>query len=264
MTYAFVYFRMTFNGSPNLPTWCNFSEMVVDLANEISLCKDWDPSESRSPDQPVTPKPKRLNTSIPHVPAREMAAVIPALEAGKVDVFIDDLIDAFPTSPENLAQKPHVVPPEDACPQQSTTCWRQRTHPEASDPLDDETARRRIPSRATKFLGWLLDARRLLVSLPDDEYSAWTETIAKVIRVKGCTKGDLDTLEGQFTQPRRLCHTPSQTLPCPPSDSWKFKIKQESTYKVDRTCPSRSQPLDGATPLSKRGDLIEPSCNAKT
>ena len=39
-----------------------------------------------------------------------MAAVIPALEAGKVDIFIDDLIDTFPDSPENLAGMPHAVP----------------------------------------------------------------------------------------------------------------------------------------------------------
>ena len=84
---TFVYFRMTFGGSPSPPTWCNFSKMVVDLANEISLCKDWDLSEIRSPDQPVsTPKPKRLNASIPQAPAQEMAVVIPALETGKVDV----------------------------------------------------------------------------------------------------------------------------------------------------------------------------------
>ena len=52
-------------------------------------------------------------------------------------------------------------------------------------------------------LGWLLDTRRLLllVSLPSDKYSAWTETIAKVIKEKGCTKGDLDsTLEGQLNR----------------------------------------------------------------
>ena len=40
LAYAFVHFRMTFGRSPNPPTCCNFSEMVADLANEISLCTD--------------------------------------------------------------------------------------------------------------------------------------------------------------------------------------------------------------------------------
>ena len=55
------------------------------------------------------------------------------------------------------------------------------------------------PAEQQIVLGWLLDTCRLLVSLPDDKYSAWTERIAKVIREKGCTKGDLDTLEGQLS-----------------------------------------------------------------
>ena len=89
LAYTYVYFRMTFGGSPNPPTWCNFSEMVADLANEISMCQEWDPSKLKSPDQPVTPEPKRLDPSIPHAAAREMAVIVPPLEAGKVDVFID-------------------------------------------------------------------------------------------------------------------------------------------------------------------------------
>jgi hypothetical protein len=107
---AFVCFQMTSGGSPNPPTWCKFSEMVADLANKISLCKHWDPAQLWSPDQPETPEPKRMDPSAPHAPGREMAVFVPPLEAGKVDVFIDHLINAFPDSPENLAQQPRVVP----------------------------------------------------------------------------------------------------------------------------------------------------------
>ena len=39
-----------------------------------------------------------------------MVLIIPALDAGKVDVLIDNLIDFYPDSLENLARKPHVVP----------------------------------------------------------------------------------------------------------------------------------------------------------
>jgi hypothetical protein len=37
---AYLYNRLTFGGSPNPPTWCNFSEIVTDLANEIGQCPD--------------------------------------------------------------------------------------------------------------------------------------------------------------------------------------------------------------------------------
>jgi hypothetical protein len=55
--FAFVCWRLTFGGSPNPPTWCCFSEIVTDLANEISMCAEWDPATLKSPDQTVTPDP---------------------------------------------------------------------------------------------------------------------------------------------------------------------------------------------------------------
>ena len=197
LTFAYVYFRMTFGGSPNPPTWCNFSEMVADLANEMSMCQDWDPSQLRSPDQPVTPEPKRMDSTVPHAPAREMAVSVPPLEAGKVDVFIDDLIDVFPDSPENLARKPHAVP--------LAMHVTSRPHAGKLEPI----LRRAIlsmpkllaegsPAEQQIVLGWLLDARRLLVSLPDDKYSAWLSTLETIIEKKGCMKEDFDTLEGQL------------------------------------------------------------------
>ena len=197
LVYAFVYFRMTFGGSPNPPTWCNFSEMVADLANEISMCPDWDPRTLKSPSQPDTPEPKRLEASTPHAPAREMAVFVPPLEAGKVDVFIDDLIDTFPDSPENLARKPHVVP----------LAMHVTSRPHAGDL---EPTLRRVtlslikllaegaPAEQQIVLGWFLDARRLLVSLPDDKCSAWLLTVDQIIKNKGCSKEDFDSLEGQL------------------------------------------------------------------
>jgi hypothetical protein len=197
LAYAFVYFRLTFGGSPNPPTWCNFSEMVADLANEISMDPSWDPGKLRSPSQPDTPSPRRLEASIPHAPASEMAVFVPPLEAGKVDVFIDDLIDIFPDSPENLARKPHVVP--------LAMHVTSRPHAGALEPILRRVILSLIklqaegsPAEQQIVLGWLLDTRRLLVSLPDDKYSAWASMIENIIKNKGCLKEDFDTLEGQL------------------------------------------------------------------
>jgi hypothetical protein len=41
---AFLLLRLTFGGSPNPPTWCMFLELVMDLANEIGQCNEWDPA----------------------------------------------------------------------------------------------------------------------------------------------------------------------------------------------------------------------------
>ena len=171
--------------------------MVADLANEISLFKDWDPAEIRSPDQPVTPKPKRLDASIPNAPAREMTVIISALEAGKVDVFIDNLIDTFPDLPENLGRTPHADP--------LAMHVTSRPHAGDKEPILRQVILSMLkllaegsPAEQHIVLVRLLDTCRLLVSLPDDKNAAWTETIARIVREKRCTKGDLDTLEGQL------------------------------------------------------------------
>jgi hypothetical protein len=75
---AFVCWRLTFGGSPNPPTWCCFSEIVTDLANEISMCAEWDPATLKSPDQTVTPDPIRLGPEIPFAIALPMAVTIPS------------------------------------------------------------------------------------------------------------------------------------------------------------------------------------------
>ncbi|KAI2508556.1 hypothetical protein MHU86_5848 [Fragilaria crotonensis] len=108
---AFLSLRLTFGGSPNPPTWCMFSELVTDLANEIAQCDEWDPTEHRSPAQPSTPEPLRLPDHVPIVQARRMAINIPPTKAGgRVDGFIDDLINVFLDTPANCLRQPHIVP----------------------------------------------------------------------------------------------------------------------------------------------------------
>lgn len=40
--FAYIYSCLTFGGSPTPPIWCNFSEIITDLANEIGQCAEWD------------------------------------------------------------------------------------------------------------------------------------------------------------------------------------------------------------------------------
>jgi hypothetical protein len=62
---AYIALRLTFGGSPNPPTWCAFSEMVTDLANELLLCAEWDPRTLTSPAQVTTPIPRPFCDDVP-------------------------------------------------------------------------------------------------------------------------------------------------------------------------------------------------------
>lgn len=87
-----------------------FSEMVTDLANEISQCREWDPIELHSPMQPMAPPPHKLRDEIPISEGKAMAVEVPVSDAENVgNGFIDELINVFLDSPENCRCQPHVV-----------------------------------------------------------------------------------------------------------------------------------------------------------
>jgi hypothetical protein len=199
---AYLSLRLTFGGSPNPPTWCMFSELVTDLANEIGQCTEWDPETLRSPAQPGNPEPIRLPESIPIVRARRMAVVLPMSKAGgRVDGFIDDLINVFADTPENCRRQPHVVP----------LAMHVTSRPHAGD-AHEPIPRRPIlslpkliaegrPEEIQIVLGWRLDSRRLEISLPEDKYKAWAGDVRQLIRDGHCGAKELETLVG------RLNHT---------------------------------------------------------
>ena len=198
---GYIALRLTFGGSPNPPTWCTFSEIVTDLANEIGLCREWDPKELRSPAQPDTPIPVRLPKEIPIAKCRAMALLVPPTRGGKVDGFIDDLINVFLDTPENCARQPHVVP----------LAMHVTSRPHAGD--DDEPVPRRpilsqpkllaegSPAEVQIVLGWRIDTRRLEVALPDDKFDAWMVDIETAKSGARIGRKELEQLLG------RLNHT---------------------------------------------------------
>ena len=199
---AFLSLRLTFGGSPNPPTWCMFSELVTDLANEIAQCDEWDPAKHRSPAQPLTPEPLRLPAHVPIVQARRMAVSIPPTKAGgRVDGFIDDLINVFLDTPANCLRQPHIVP----------LAMHLTSRPHAGDE-HEPVPRRPIlsipkliaegrPEEVQIVLGWRINTRLLEISLPDDKYRAWVEDVRRLRAAGHCPTKELETLVG------RLNHT---------------------------------------------------------
>ena len=89
---AYISLRLTFGGSPCPPLWCSISELITDLANDILECKEWDPSSTHSPHHTKVPSPKLLMATEAFGKARPSDVNIPLRTCGKVDCFIDDLI----------------------------------------------------------------------------------------------------------------------------------------------------------------------------
>jgi hypothetical protein len=106
---AFLALRLTFGGSPNPPTWCMFSKMVTDLANELVLCPDWDAELLRNPDQEETPDLPPPRESPTLTAATPFVVSIPLSVTARVDGFIDNLIVIFLDTPDNRKRAPHAI-----------------------------------------------------------------------------------------------------------------------------------------------------------
>ena len=97
--------RLTFGGSSNASEFCNCSETVCDITNELLHCKDWDPSEIYSSIQSQIPStPLTLDSSIPFAESLPFAVDVPTETIGKADNFIDDLIVIILGDPGNISR----------------------------------------------------------------------------------------------------------------------------------------------------------------
>ncbi|KAI2504384.1 hypothetical protein MHU86_10063 [Fragilaria crotonensis] len=145
--------------------------------------------------------PQRENESVAIATGRRMAVEVPMPESGpvgRVDGFIDDLINVFLDTPENCRSQPHVVP----------LAIHVTSRPHAGD--DKEPIPRRpllsltkliaegSPAEVQIVLGWRLDTRRLLITLPDDKFRAWTGEIDDMTRKGYCRFQELDQLVGRL------------------------------------------------------------------
>jgi hypothetical protein len=198
---AYLALRLTFGGSPNPPSWCLFSEVVTDLANEIGQCPEWNPSTTFSPAQAKVPDPIRLSTTVPWAQAKTMSVTVPYTTGGRVDGFIDDLINVFLDSPDNLIRQTQSVP--------LAMHITSRPHAgDASEPIprrpilsQPKLAAEGSPAEVQIVLGWKIDTRRLLVSLPDDKFEAWVADLRSFRNRRTSPRTEIETLVG------RLNHT---------------------------------------------------------
>jgi hypothetical protein len=175
-----------------------FSEIVTDLANELSGCIDWDHRTTRSPAQATTPKPIRLPNGIPLEKGRTMSVLVPETKGGKVDGFIDDLINVFLDSEENCARQPHVVP--------LAMHITSRPHAgEGKEPIprrpilsQPKLVAEGSPAEVQVVLGWKVDNRRLEVSLPRDKFDAWMLDLRVSRESKRVDRKELERLLGRL------------------------------------------------------------------
>jgi hypothetical protein len=172
-----VSLRLTFGGAPCPSEWGIIAETICDLANVIMKDKNWDPDKLYSPSTRLVPTPKPLEDDVPFGEAKELAVDIPVDPKGFCDLFIDDkggLTVDLPGSDHlrrlrgAILLAIHVVARPRSDDEPIPREWMEAINKLLAEAGAEETK---------IFLGWLLDLRRLIISLPENKCIAWTTAI---------------------------------------------------------------------------------------
>jgi hypothetical protein len=187
--------RLTFGGAANPSQWSDISEMAMDLANDLVHHPGWDPSLHSSPHQHLIADRVELEpASTPFATA--LAVRIPWLPTSdpKCDGYLDDIFMAF--LPCDLARGSAVLP-------LVVHLLGRPVHPAESELREDLLSLSKFiaeatPSETKMILGWKVDSRRLLISLPDDKFRNWSSDIRLLLSEPTVTHKQLEITIGRL------------------------------------------------------------------
>jgi hypothetical protein len=188
--------RMTFGGSPCPSMWGLISETITDVCNTLIQCTSWDYQNFYDELSDSIPNPISLLDNPPFTLVRELSVKIPTNDLGKVDVFINDNIVITPDIGDNTMRVLRAIP--------------LAIH-SMSRPVDNSEDIPRVDIISTKklkaegtfeevkiVLGWEINTRNLLISLPADKYKRWTEDINRMITSSKTSHDSLESTIGRL------------------------------------------------------------------
>jgi len=173
---------MTFGGAPCPSIWGVKSEVITDIGNSLLQNEFWAHSKIYDHISDQIEDPISLPASIPFHQARELSVKIPSNDKGKTDVYIDDLIGIAP----DIADSPVRV--IRAIPLAIHTLARPNTNLDVI-PRKEIISLKKLQaegqlSEIKTVLGWNLDTRRLVISLPDHKVTDWLRDIDAILLAK--------------------------------------------------------------------------------
>ena len=193
-----IMLRLTFGGAPCPFEWNIISESIRDLANAILHDDTWDPTTLYAPSQHLVPSMILMDDSIPFAEGAEQIVDIPIDPRGTGDIYIDDFIETTIV----IDGTDNVVRCERATLLAIDVTARPK-HINEPIPREDLEARNKLSAEAgleeqKTVLGWLIDTRRLLLSLPNNKFVAWTELLSSVLTRGTTTAKETESIIGRL------------------------------------------------------------------
>ena len=194
--YILVSLRLPFGGAPCPSDFCLVSDVITDTINDLLASKTWDPQVIKSDYIVNIPSPRAEPASEPFAVARSLSVPIFDEPDGKADVFVDDIMSITVDSGNNL-EKLMAAP----CTVIHAIAHSAngKTHIKRQDLISDEKNEAEgAPEEVKICLGWQINTRKLLVSLPSHKYHAWNLQIEEVIQAKSVNYKTLESILGRL------------------------------------------------------------------
>ena len=154
-------------------------------------------TQSEDTDRSHSVKNSNPREVFPYAAAMPCSVEVPVTATSKCDCFIDDIIQVFLDTPDNRAKQPHVVPLA-----VHVSC---RPHADKEEPIkrrpllsQEKVEAEGAPAELQIVLGWSLNTRVLLLSLPLDKFLAWTDDIRSTLKKSRTSFEDLESLIGRL------------------------------------------------------------------
>ena len=194
--YIIISLRMPFGGAPCPSEFALAADLIADTINDLLADNNWNHKEVYSEMIHKIPNPIPLPEDIPYAQAKDLSVNISVEECGKTDVYVDDFITIGPDKDdilERITKAPITV----------IHAIADNSINSQSIPKDDIVAEDKMKAEGAAeerkiCLGWMLDTRRLKVSLPDHKTIGWKSQIDQILTQKTVSEKDLSSVLGRL------------------------------------------------------------------
>jgi hypothetical protein len=149
------------------------------------------------PDPSKNPNTAPLDKDIPFKQAEHLLVNIEENDCGKSDIYLDDNIGIAPDLQDNVRRLSIIMP--------LVICLLGRPL-HASEPIIQKWllslskfAAEGRPEEIKIVLGWSLDTRQLLISLPEYKQIVWKDQIQTILKESKTTLEELENIKGRLT-----------------------------------------------------------------
>ena len=187
---------MPFGGAPCPSEFALAADLIADTINDLLADKNWKHNEVYSDMIHEIPNPIPLPNDIPFAEAKDMSVNIPLEEGGKTDVYVDDFITIGPDiddTLERITRAPitviHAIADNSAS---------SKTIPRDDIVAIDKMKAEGAAEERKICLGWMIDTRRLLVSLSDHKTIGWINQKNAILHNKTVSEKELASIFGRL------------------------------------------------------------------